>query len=134
MHCYHCNVIERGVDVTGLSRAGRPCRTASSLSSVVMEFETLSAVANRTNSAYTGQLSLATGLHFTGALIDVYLFCFQALTPDPWTVDMIGGLRTVNSLWRLSAVSGSAHYVVTQVRNRQTKKQGGEQPSLLSLR
>lgn len=107
-----------GPNFAGLSRAGRSCHAASSLSSVVTEFGALSAVASRVNSTYTSQLSVATGLHFSGALVDVYLFCFQALTPaaGPWTADTIGGVRALNCLWRLSAVSGSAHYAIVQVR------------------
>jgi hypothetical protein len=86
------------------------------LSTVVSEFGALSDVAGRTNNAYTCQLSLAVGLHFSSVLVDVYLFCFHIVSLSvPWTIDSVGGARTVNDLCRLSAISGAAHYAFKQV-------------------
>lgn len=94
----------------------QPCRWSVGLSTVVSDFGALSKVACRTNGAYVGQLSLIVGLHFAGALVDVYLFCFHVMTLTvPWTADTIGGVRAFNNLWRLSAVSGATHYTVKQV-------------------
>lgn len=96
--------------------AGQSSHRVIGLTKIVSEFGALSNVVRRINRAYTVQLSLAIGLHFTGALVDVYLFCFHALSLDvPWTTDSIGGVRAINNLWRLSVVSSAAHYSSKQV-------------------
>lgn len=86
------------------------------LTTVVTEFGLLCDVTGRTNRAYAGQLSLIVGLHFSGALVHVYLFCFHALSKAmPWAAVSIGGARALNNLWRLSVISGTAHYAAKQV-------------------
>lgn len=104
------------ISVTDIRPTGGPLHRTAGLSAAALEFGALSGVAVRANGAYTGQLSLAVGLSFSGTLVDVYLCCFHALSlAAPWTTDMIGGVRALNNLLRLSAVSGAAHYAFKQV-------------------
>ncbi|KAL4130722.1 hypothetical protein QTP88_008115 [Uroleucon formosanum] len=119
--CYICiriatifKHLNTNLQLIDISRTG-PRRKVIGLSTVVAEFGLLCDLTGRTNGAYVGQLSLIVGLHFSSALVHVYLFCFHALTKAVrWDVMSIGGARALNNLWRLSVVSGSAHYASKQ--------------------
>jgi len=110
-----CLVISEAL-TAGWHLVSGPRYRVNGLSTVVTEFGLLGDVIGRTNGAYSIQLSLIVGLHFSGALVHVYLFCFHALTKTvSWDAVSIGVARALNNLWRLSVVSGSAHYAAKQV-------------------
>lgn len=98
----------------------RPVVVVVGLRAAVSEFGALSAAVRRADAAYSAQLSASAALHFVGALVGAYLFCYGALLAAAETTSLAdavgGGARALNDLWRLSAVSGAAHCAHKQVR------------------
>lgn len=104
-----------GIDQANLVTGLRHNRRMDNISDAIRNSITLNAIAGRTNAAFMKQLSLAVGLHFIGSLVDVYLLCFHCIKLRTNNLTSFGGVRTINHLWRLSAVSSVAHYAVKQV-------------------